>query len=87
MKLEQEVNYGSKEAVIQNLRDAGCTQELIECMLEQLAQEESGELLTMLEKHRDSLLAMVHEKEKQIGCLDYLVYQIRRSRRKEQEER
>lgn len=32
------------------------------------------------ENHRKDLLQKVHEGEKQIGCLDYLVYQIDRSR-------
>ncbi|MDE6903485.1 MAG: hypothetical protein K2P76_00810 [Lachnospiraceae bacterium] len=33
--------------------------------------------LSLLEEHRESILSRVHEEEKQIDCLDYLVYQIK----------
>ncbi len=36
-----------------------------------------NELLKRLEEHRTGLLHKVHEEEKHIDCLDYLVYQIR----------
>ena len=39
MRLEQTVNYGSKKAVIQNLKDAGCRKEMIEVFMDHL---ESG---------------------------------------------
>lgn len=37
-----------------------------------------AELLKRLESHRKGLLDKVHEGEKQIDCLDYLVFQIER---------
>ncbi len=37
-----------------------------------------NELLKRLEEHRTGLLHKVHEEEKRIDSLDYLVYQIRR---------
>ena len=78
MKLEKLIGYGSKEAVVQNLKDAGCTVETIERCITCMEQGKKKELLEQLEKHRISLLDKVHEEEKQIGCLDYLVYQIGR---------
>ena len=33
MKLEQLLAYGSRTAIIQNLKDAGCSQETINCCL------------------------------------------------------
>lgn len=76
--LEKLPPYGSREAVIQNLRDAGCAPDIIECCVACMEQGKKKELLKRLEEHRRGLLHKVHEEEKHIDCLDYLVYQIRR---------
>lgn len=78
IKLERLIAYGSKEAVIQNLKDAGCAPDIIECCISCMEQGKKKELLKRLEDHRTGLLHKVHEEEKHIDCLDYLVYQIRR---------
>lgn len=89
IKLEELIEYGSKEAIIQNLKDAGCSQDTIECCIACLDCGKKAELLNRLEKHRNGLLHKVHKAklssgkefclwEKQIDCLDYLVYQIDR---------
>ncbi len=80
--LEKLTAHGSKEAMIQNMKDAGCSQETIECCVDYLNCGKETELLERLSNHREGLLHKVHEGEKQIGCLDYLVYQIDRSRNK-----
>ena len=79
MKLEQSICYGSRQAVMQNLIDAGCSKDMIDDLMKQLAEDDMESLLQMLEKHRACLLSMVHQKEKQIDCVDYLVYQIQKS--------
>lgn len=81
--LEKLIQYGSKQAIIQNLVDAGCNEETIECCIACLDNGKKGELLKRLENHRNGLLQKVHEGEKQIDCLDYLVYQIDRCRYEE----
>jgi len=78
IELEKLLEYGSREAVIQNLKDAGCAKEVIECCMACIEQGKKKELLKRLEEHRNGLLHKVHEEEKHIDCLDYLVYQIRR---------
>ncbi len=78
IKLERLIEYGSKEAVIQNLKDAGCAPDIIECCVACMEQGKKKELLKRLEEHRTGLLRKVHEEEKHIDCLDYLVYQIGR---------
>lgn len=75
--LEKLPLYGSKEAVIQNLEDAGCAPDIIECCITCMEQGKKNELLKRLQEHRTGLLDKVHEEEKHIDCLDYLVYQIR----------
>lgn len=78
IKLEELIVYGSKKAIIQNLKDAGCNQETIDCCLACLDSGQKKELLKRLEKHRKGLLDQVHKGQKQIDCLDYLVFQIGR---------
>lgn len=82
IELTSLIAYGSKEAVIQNLKDAGCSQETIACCITCMDSGKKAELLKRLENHRKGLLHKVHEGEKQIDCLDYLVYQIDRCRAK-----
>lgn len=82
MRLE---GLNQKEAVIQNLKDAGCSGECIE---EYLLLADNGAVraqLVLLEKHRKELLKAVHENEKKIDCLDYLIYQFRGSLKTKQE--
>jgi len=78
MELEKLIEYGSREAVVQNLKDAGCTQDIIDCCIVCMEKGKKNELLKRLEEHRTGLLNKVHEEERHIDCLDYLVYQIRR---------
>ncbi len=72
-----------KQAILrENLKDAGCDQDTI-CRCEVLVQEEKrGELMRVLSLHRRALLDTVHEHERRIDCLDYLIYQIERQAKK-----
>ena len=76
------IEYGSREAVIKNFKVALCGHEFIECCIACMEQGKKNELLKRLEEHRKGLLHKVHEEEKHIDCLDYLVYQIGRCERK-----
>ena len=78
MGLADLIAYGSEKEIIQNLVDAGCSPETIDCCISCLNNGKKEELLQRLENHRKGLLRKVHESEKQIDCLDYLVYQIDR---------
>lgn len=82
MNLEKSENYGSRQVVIQNLQDAGCTQKMVQHIMTQLEEDDFEELSKLLEQHRSCLLNLIHDKEKQIDCLDYLVYQIKRNKEK-----
>lgn len=77
-KLEELIAYGSKAAIIQNLKDAGCSQETIDCCIACLDTGQKKELLERLEKQRKGILDKIHKGQKQIDCLDYLVFQIGR---------
>ncbi len=66
----------------ENLKDAGCDLDTIH-RCEALAQEEkSGELIQALSRHRRSLLDTVHENEKRIDCLDYLICRLKKQEKK-----
>ena len=63
------------EELRQNLLDAGCDGAQIEAF-EHLAG--SGDRLDLLEAHRKDLLEKLHQSQRQIDCLDYLLYQLRK---------
>ena len=66
----------------ENLKDAGCDQDMI-CHCEILAQgEKKAELMRALSLHRKALLDAVHEDERRIDCLDYLIYQFEKQNKK-----
>lgn len=65
----------SKDAIIQNLKDAGCDEETITCYMDCCACGETQKKKKLLEKHRKELLDDLHQCQKEIDCLDYLIYQ------------
>lgn len=69
--------------IYQNLLDAGCASEKAE-QCEKLAEDgEWSKLLCELAKHKKLLLSSLHKSEKQIDCLDFLVYEINRKHKGE----
>lgn len=72
------LNDKSIGAVIQNLKDAGCDAQCIEQFLSLGKEGKTLEQLALLSTHRQQLLDKVHQEEKRIDCLDYLVYQIQK---------
>lgn len=66
------------EAIVQNLEDAGCDKDTVAQFMELGKNEKKQGQVKLLEKHRRMLLDQVHKREKQIDCLDYLLYQIKR---------
>nr|WP_294467228.1 hypothetical protein [uncultured Sellimonas sp.] len=67
-----------KEEVIQNLKDAGCSKETIQKFLCCCESKEKEAQVEVLEHHRKKLLRKIHTEERQISCLDYLIYQIQK---------
>ena len=71
------------QGLLENLEDAGCGPELTERFL---ALEQAGqyrELLRLLSDHRRRLLDCLHQEERRIDRLDYLVYQLEKHRAEE----
>ncbi len=80
--MAQAIGYDSEEDVIQNLRDAGCDQKIIKTFMAYMDQDDLNSQMRLMDEQRKRLLDRVHEEEKKIDCLDYLVHQMGRSRNK-----
>lgn len=73
-------NYMKDTAmVVQNLKDAGCDGDTVKQFIALAETGEKQGQFKLLEKHRSELLDKVHKSEKQIDCLDYLIYQMRKA--------
>ena len=66
--------------VLQNLKDAGCTDEMAEKFMTLQNSHDKEQQLQLLSRHRKHLLEKLHREEKQIDCLDYLIYQIQKKK-------
>ena len=76
---------GKINTLVRNLKDAGCDGTTVEQFMELEAAGEKQKQFKLLETHRKSLLNEVHENEKKIDCLDYLVYHTKRQSNKEKD--
>ena len=62
--------------VLQNLKDAGCTDEMVEKFIALQDIDDEEQQIQLLSGHRKHLLENLHREEKKIDCLDYLLYQM-----------
>ena len=60
----------------QNLVDAGCSKKEITACMDYAKKGEWKSLLPVLAQHKNTLLERVHTSEKQIDCLDFLIYRL-----------
>lgn len=65
----------NEEAMVQNLRDAGCDEELIKKFQECCRKGKEQDGMRLLGRHRADLLDAMHREQKRIDCLDYFIYQ------------
>ncbi|HIZ16966.1 MAG TPA: hypothetical protein H9675_05315 [Firmicutes bacterium] len=72
--------YDTYRIIYQNLIDAGCNENMIEKCMVFVKQGKAFDMLPILSKHRKSLLASVHIGQKQIDCLDYLIYSLKKQK-------
>ena len=66
--------------VVQNLKDAGCTDERVEKFMALQDSESEEQQLRLLSGHRKHLLEKLHRDERRIDCLDYLIYQMEKKK-------
>lgn len=63
-------------ALIRNLNDAGCDAHATEMLLKFHSEGKREEELRLLKQHRRNLLHEVHDNQKKIDCLDFLIFKL-----------
>lgn len=67
-----------RTSVVQNLQDAGCDEEFINRYMCLRGEGDEEKQLEMLDEHRKALLEQIHSGQKQLDCLDYLIYKTKK---------
>lgn len=62
--------------LLQNLVDAGCDDETIQSCMSQFLRKDFAGMLRILSQHKSKLLNKVHTCQKEIDCLDYLMFRL-----------
>ena len=70
----------SENDIIKNMEDAGCDEACIRHFLKCFRQGNEKEELETLANHRDCILDKLHEAQREIDCLDYLVSRIEKQK-------
>ncbi|MDO4288739.1 MAG: hypothetical protein Q4C55_06075 [Eubacterium sp.] len=65
-----------RQIFYQNLKDAGCDQQMIKKCVTLAKNHEKKALMRELAQYKQYLLGLVHTHQKEIDCLDYLVYTL-----------
>lgn len=58
------------------MKDAGCSDEMVEKFMLLQDEKDIAEKMKILSAYRKYLLDKLHKYEKRIDCLDYLIYQL-----------
>ncbi len=66
--------HGKSEEIFRNLLDAGCSRDFADDFL---GFDDKRKQLQALSCHRRFLLDKIHEYQKQLDCLDYLIYSMK----------
>lgn len=68
------------QSVIQNLNDAGCTQDVVNRFMTLWEESDRDTQLRFLRRYRSFLLDGIHAEQKKLDCLDYLIYQLEKQK-------
>lgn len=75
-ELSYKAAYSCWEDIINNLYDAGCDEAIIKQCLQDLLDDKKQDIISCLYEHRNDLLQQLHQKQKQLDCLDFLIYKL-----------
>lgn len=64
----------------QNLIDAGCDTQLTERCMSFVRNGNAGGMLYLLTEYRSVLLSQLRSEQKQIDCLDFLIYRLQKEK-------
>lgn len=62
--------------MISCLEDCGCPEKLIEQFLLYRKENEIKKQMSLLHRHRYDLLDILHDDQRKIDCLEYIIYRI-----------
>lgn len=65
-------------SIYQNLIDAGCDKQTTDKCMAFVKEGRSAEILPILTQYKATLLHSVHTGQKQIDCLDFLIYKVKK---------
>ena len=63
------VGYQTEKKLVQNMVDAGCTEEMITCFMSCLHKGDKSKGLCLLEERRAELLCEIHREQ---SCIEFL---------------
>lgn len=66
-------------SIYQNLIDAGCDTEMTDQCMTFVENGCYSDMLPILTQYRETLLGSVRTGQKQIDCLDFLIYKLKKS--------
>lgn len=64
------------EKILQNLKDANCSNAIIEQFFKLAKQGKLLEQTKLLYSYKTQLLECLHKNQKNIDCLDFLIYRL-----------
>ncbi|NYB72960.1 hypothetical protein HZF24_02260 [Sedimentibacter hydroxybenzoicus DSM 7310] len=70
----------TEESIICNLKDAGCLDNIIKQFMDFYKENNTPELKRILSGQRHLLLDEVHDSQRRLYCLDYLIYTLKNKR-------
>lgn len=68
----------NRSDLAQTLTDSCYPPEKIQGFLEEYDNGKMMELISILSKHRGDILNNIHERQGNLDCLDYLIYQLKK---------
>ena len=74
--INNKIMTDDRDKILQNLKDADCDKELITQFFQLAENNRINELLKLLSAQRKTLVNRLHTNQRQIDCLDYLIYKI-----------
>ena len=66
------------EELIQNLQDAGGSKEIVNEFSKLLKEKQMDKIFILISKYRSSLLERLHQNQKEIDILDYLILDLKK---------
>ena len=72
------IGYQTEENLVQNMVDAGCTEEMITCFMSCLRKGDKSGGLCLLEERRAELLCKIHREQSCIEFLEKIIKEIRK---------